>query len=142
MDENLAIGDFPGRWLHRHGNPLLAVEHPLPQTDPITAENILNARRGYNRLKEFISRVQHAQSGKRENTALPELVFTLEQSFSRRWGDDLNLPPALAQLFRFVRQVNPILDQSTFNEAQRTQILEVWKKLNGLMGCFDMELQP
>ena len=142
MDENLAIGDFLAA-----GYTAMEIRYWLLTTHyrkpiHITAENILNARRGYNRLKEFISRVQHAQSGKRENEALPELVFTLEQSFLEALGDDLNLPPALAQLFRFVRQVNPILDQSTFNEAQRTQILEVLKKLNGLMGVFDMELQP
>ncbi len=70
------------------------------------------------------------------------MTYALEQSFVDALADDLNMPPALAALFRFVRQANPILDQGDFNEAQRKQILDVLKKLNALVGVFDMELQP
>jgi cysteinyl-tRNA synthetase len=52
------------------------------------------------------------------------------------------MPLALAALFRFVRQANPILDQGDFNEAQRKQIIDALKKLNTLVGVFDMELHP
>ena len=142
LDENLSVRDFMAA-----GYSAMEVRYWLLSTHyrkpvHIAPENILNARRGYDRLKEFISRVQHAQSNKLENNSLPEIVFALEQSFLEALGDDLNLPLALAALFRFVRQINPILDQSAFNEAQRTQILDVLKKLNGLIGVFDMELQP
>ena len=142
LDENLSVREFMAA-----GYTAMEIRYWLLSTHyrkpvHITPENILNARRGYERLKEFISRAQHAQSSKLENEALPEIVFTLEQSFLEAMADDLNLPLALAALFRFVRQVNPILDQGSFNEAQRTQILDVLKKLNGLIGVFDMELQP
>ncbi len=142
LDADLSVREFMAA-----GHTAMEVRYWLLSTHyrkpvHITPENILNARRGYERLKEFISRAQHAQSSKLENAALPEIVFTLEQSFLEAMGDDLNLPLALAALFRFVRLVNPILDQSSFNEAQRTQILDVLKKLNGLIGVFDMELEP
>ncbi len=108
----------------------------------ITSENILNAKRGYERLKEFISRVHHARSNEQENRVIPEMTYALEQSFLDAMADDLNMPPALAALFKFVRQTNPILDRGDFSEAQRQHILDVFKKLNALMGVFDMELQP
>lgn len=142
LDENLSIRDFlaAGYTAMEIRYWLLSTHYRKPVH--ITPENILNARRGYERLKEFISRVHHAQSHKLENEALPEIVFTLEQSVLEALEDDLNLPLALAALFRFVRQINPTLDQGAFNEAQRTQVLEVLKKLNALLGVFDMELQP
>ncbi len=70
------------------------------------------------------------------------MTYALEQSFLEAMADDLNLSLALASLFRFVRQANPILDLGHFDEAQRKQILDVLKKLNALIGVFDMDLQP
>ena len=142
LDENLSVREFiaAGYTAMEIRYWLLSTHYRKPVH--IASENILNARRGYERLKEFISRMQHAPCSGQENSALPEMVYTLEQNFLAAIGDDLNLPPALAALFRFVRQVNPILDRSDFNEAQRNQILDVLKKLNVLMGVFDMELQP
>jgi cysteinyl-tRNA synthetase len=142
LDENLSIREFIAA-----GYSAMEIRYWLLNTHyrkpiHISSENILNARRGYDRLKEFISRVQYAQSEDRENRLLPEMSYALEQSFVDALADDLNMPLALAALFRFVRQANPILDQGDFNEAQRKQIVDVLKKLNALVGVFDMELQP
>ena len=142
LDENLSIREFIAA-----GYSAMEIRYWLLNTHyrkpiHITSENILNAKRGYERLKEFISRVQHAQSNKQENRVIPEMTYALEQSVLDAMADDLNMPLALAALFRFVRQANPILDRGDFNEAQRKQVLDVLKKLNTLMGVFDMELQP
>ena len=48
----------------------------------------------------------------------------------------------LALLFTFVRNVNPILDRSEIDEAQRVQVFETFRKLNEVLGVFDLELQP
>jgi cysteinyl-tRNA synthetase len=141
LDENLSIREFMAA-----GYSAMEIRYWLLNTHyrkpiHISSENILNARRGYHRLREFIGRVQQAQSNNRENRLLPEMSYALEQSFIDALTDDLNLPLALAALFRFVRQANPILDQGDFNEGQRKQILDVLKKLNALVGVFDMELQ-
>jgi cysteinyl-tRNA synthetase len=142
LDENLSVRDFIAA-----GYSAMEIRYWLLNTHyrkpiHITSENILNAKRGYDRLKEFISRVQHAQSNEQENRVIPEMTYALEQSFLDAMADDLNMSLALTALFKFVRQANPILDHGDFNEAQRKQVLEVLKKLNALMGVFDMELQP
>jgi cysteinyl-tRNA synthetase len=142
LDEDLAVREFMAA-----GYTAMEIRYWLLNTHyrkpiHITPENIANAIHGHERLKEFISRVQHAQSKDKENKALPEMSYTLEQSFLDAMGDDLNMPLALAALFTFVRQVNPILDLGNFNEAQRKQIFDLLKKLNGLIGVFDMELLP
>ncbi len=62
LDENLCVREFIAA-----GYTPMEIRYWLLNTHyrkpiHITAENILNARRGYERLKEFISRVHHAQS--------------------------------------------------------------------------------
>jgi cysteinyl-tRNA synthetase len=142
LDENLSVGEFitTGYAAMEIRYWLLSTHYRKPIH--ITSENILNARRGYERLKEFISRVHHAQGSGQENKHLPEMVYAVERSFLAAMTDDLNMPLALAALFRFVRQVNPILDHGNFDEAQGRQVLDVLKKLNALIGVFDMELLP
>ncbi|MFP5213318.1 MAG: cysteine synthase [Acidobacteriota bacterium] len=108
----------------------------------VTAENIQNALHGYQRLKEFISRIQHPPVAERENTLLAEMIFALEQNFFDALADDLNMPKALADLFRFVRQANPVIDREGLSEGQRGQILDVLQRLNSILGVFDLELQP
>ena len=108
----------------------------------VTVQNIRNAVQGYRRLKEFISRVQHTQSSGVENQALPEMTFELEQTFFSALADDLNMPKAMASLFSFVRDVNPILDRLEFTEKQRKQVLDVLRKVNGILGVFDLGLCP
>lgn len=108
----------------------------------VTTENIENARRGYHRLREFIRRVQHAVTAPHDHKHLPEMIYALEQGFFDALADDLNVPRALACLFRFIRQFNPILDREAFSETQQRQITDVFHKINGIMGIFDMELQP
>ncbi|HOI95831.1 MAG TPA: cysteine synthase [Syntrophobacter fumaroxidans] len=108
----------------------------------VTPENIDNARRGYHRLREFIHRVQHARTASQDHKLLPEMIYALEQGFFDALADDLNVPRAFACLFRFIRQFNPILDREEFSEAQRRQITDVFYKINGIMGIFDLELQP
>jgi cysteinyl-tRNA synthetase len=108
----------------------------------VTEENIGNAVRGFQRLREFISRIQQSRSSDRESKVLAELVYTVEQNFFEALADDLNMPKALAAIFKFVRQLNPILDQAEFTEAQRKQVLDTFQKLNTILGVFDLELQP
>ena len=133
----LANSDFPAPELRYW---LLTTHYRKPVH--VTPENIRNAIKGYRRLKEFISRVQHTQAGSEESQVLPEMNFELERAFFDALSDDLNMPKAMASLFSFVRDVNPILDRREFSEKQRKQLLEVLRKVNGILGVFDLGLCP
>jgi cysteinyl-tRNA synthetase len=142
LDENLTLREFIARgWTPMEIRYWLLSTH-YRKPIHITPENIVNAKRGYERLKEFISRVHHTNCNDQENKEVPEMTYALEQSFLDAMADDLNVPLALAALFRFVRRANPILDSGSFNESQRRQIVDVFRKLNALFGVFDMELHP
>jgi cysteinyl-tRNA synthetase len=106
-----------------------------------TFENIRNAVQGYHRLSEFITKVQQTTAGGEGDAQLPEMIYALEQAFFDAMADDLNVPNALVSLFRFVRHVNPLLDQGKLDGPERRQILDVFGKINGILGIFPLELQ-
>ncbi len=108
----------------------------------VSSDNIDHAVRGYRRLRELINHLQHTECGGSEHKLLPEMIYTLEHGFFDALSDDLNMPQALAALFKFVRQLNPILDKGELNEAQRTQVLDTFHRLNTILGVFDLELEP
>lgn len=142
IDETLSLRELTAR-----GFTPLEIRYWLLSTHyrkPIHAneENLENAVRGYHRMKEFIRRIRHAQGGAEEHKLIAEMVYALEHNFSDALADDLNLPNALAGIFSFIRQMNPILDQSLFTEPQRKQILDVFQNLNVILGVLDEDLKP
>jgi len=142
LDENLSIRDLISR-----GYSPLELRYWLLSTHyrkPIhaTTENIENAVHAFRRLRQFVNRVRNTASTQQEHKLLPEMLYALEQNFFDALADDLNMPNALATVFKFVRQVNPILDQASFSETQRKQVLDVLEKLNGILGILNLELQP
>jgi len=107
-----------------------------------TTANIRSTIRGYRRLGEFVSRIQQSRADGEENPILPEMVYELEKGFFDALADDLNMPKALAALFKFARHANPLLDAGKFSEAQREQVLGTIRTIDAILGFFDLELQP
>lgn len=107
-----------------------------------THRNLHSAIAGLVRLRDFISRVHHTPTRKRDNEELPELIYTFEHSFFEALSDDLNVPNALAALFKFVREFNPVLHKGQWSERQRKQVLEALQKVNDVLGIFDLQLHP
>ena len=53
--------------------------------------------------------------------------------------DDLNISGALAVLFAFVKKVSIPLAQGVLTAAQRDAVLDVMKKIDGVLGVMDFE---
>jgi len=142
FDENLSI-----RELILRGYSPLEIRYWLLTTHyrkaiNATLENFKNSLRGYQRLKDFIHRLQQTRGQGKEHKLIPEMIYGLEQNFLEAMGDDLNMPNSLAALFKFIRQVNPLLDSGGLNQEQRLQVIESIQKMNKILGVFDLELQP
>ncbi len=142
MDENSSVRD-----LLEVGYSAREVRHWLLSTHyrkPIqaTSENLNNAVAGLRRIDEFIMKIRALNGSNGENGQLSELAYSLEQEFLDALADDLNVPRALAGIFRFIRQANPLLDQLGADPSQRRQILEVFRKADAVLGVFDMNSRP
>ena len=74
-----------------------------------------------------------------ENGQLTEMICTLDQEFLDSLADDLNIPHALAAIFRFIRQANPIIDRTGVSGSQKLQILEIFHRADSILGFFRPE---
>lgn len=141
LDEMTPIRDLAGEGLsYREIRFWLLFTH-YRKPIHIRRKDIHDAIRGYRRLVDFVGRVQQTPCSRMENKSIPETIFALEQGFFDALADDLNMPRALAALFRFIRQMHPVLDGAKFDEPQRTQILESLQKLNRILGVLDLDHQ-
>lgn len=104
-----------------------------------TSENLNNAVAGLKRIDEFLMKVRAVGGPNGDNDSLSEMAYTLDQEFLDSLADDLNVPRALAAIFRFIRQANPILDQYGAGPSQTNLILEVFRKADSIFGFFDMK---
>jgi cysteinyl-tRNA synthetase len=99
--------------------------------------NFRNAVQGYRRIIEFYHRVQTLPNQNKTDNQLSDLLFLLEQKFFDALSNDLNTPQALSAIFKFIRDVNPILENGEFNETQRNHTLKIMKKLDQVLGILD-----
>jgi len=139
IDEHMSI-----RQLLLHGYSPLQIRFWLLSTHyrkaiHATRENLDNSLHGYQRIEEFIHRLRQSPVKGEENQLLPEIIYSLEQSFSEALEDDLNIPNALATIFKFIRRVNPLLDAGQLSTEQRVQIFDSIHKLNKILAIFDLE---
>jgi cysteinyl-tRNA synthetase len=101
-------------------------------------DNISNTVRGLRRIDEFIVKVRALEDPVGENAQLAEMICTLDREFLDSLADDLNLPHALAAIFRFIRQANPIIDRTGVSSSQKLQILEIFDRADAILGFFDL----
>lgn len=142
LDENVSIRELLARGYTSQQIRYLLLSTHYRKPIHITERTLCHAVQSHRRLQQFVDRLQQTPVGDREHPLLPELLYALEQNFFDALADDLNLPKALAGLFKFIRQLNPILDQARWSSGQRRQTLEVLKKLNTILAVFDLRLAP
>jgi len=53
--------------------------------------------------------------------------------------DDLDMPVALASIFRFVRDLNKYLDDNEVLEENKSEILDYFKKINSILAILSNE---
>jgi cysteinyl-tRNA synthetase len=138
VDENM-----PVRELFEMGFSSREVRYWLLSTHyrkPIQAAsaNISSSVRGLRRIDEFIVKVRASGETARESSQLSEMICTMDQEFVDSLADDLNVPRALAAIFGFIRQANPMLDQSGLSSLQKRNILEIFERANSILGFFDL----
>jgi cysteinyl-tRNA synthetase len=103
-----------------------------------TSDNISNTVRGLRRIDEFTIKVRASEDSIGENAQLSEMICILDQEFLDSLADDLNLPHALAAIFRFIRQANPIIDGTGVCSSQKLQILDIFRLADSILGFFDL----
>ncbi|HYA42962.1 MAG TPA: pyridoxal-phosphate dependent enzyme, partial [Syntrophobacteraceae bacterium] len=107
-----------------------------------TSNNVSNTVRGLKRIDEFIMKVRACGGAAGENDQISEMTCIFDQEFLDSLADDLNIPHALAAIFRFIRTVNPIIDRTGLSSSQKHQMLEIFHRANSILGFFDLDSRP
>jgi cysteinyl-tRNA synthetase len=69
-------------------------------------------------------------------------VSELEQQFVRAMNDDLNVSGAIGALFNFIKHTNPIVQLRHLDREQKSDILEVLRMINSVLGVMRLEHCP
>ena len=114
--------------------------------------------KGFQRIRRFIARVHNASSFRQAQGPAPTIhqkkdagsipftrddLYAVEQGFLSALADDLNVPQAMAEVFAFIRKVNPKLDTEGLSESEKEEILGVLRKIDQILGgIFSRDLEP
>ena len=91
-------------------------------------------------LDRFITKLYHCPSG----SPLPEvdqLIYNLKHDFMESLDDDLNMAPALAALFRFIKKIHIIIDKDGLSSDDQDKIDNALKEINSILGVMDFEIK-
>jgi cysteinyl-tRNA synthetase len=97
-----------------------------------TFEGLGAANNAIDRLVNFVRRLNHVD-GKGCGEKINQLMDRLREDFEEAMDDDLNIGPALAALFDFVRDVNKLVDDNVLSKEEAEEVC-------GLMARFDKVL--
>ena len=86
------------------------------------------------RLAEFYERVKQNKRNSSENNHLAEKIKNARENFWRAVGNDFDTPVAFAILFSFVKDINPLLDNSSLSKRETKSVINLLEKINEVFG--------
>ncbi|MBF0523614.1 MAG: cysteine--tRNA ligase [Deltaproteobacteria bacterium] len=90
------------------------------------------------RLDEFIRRLGFAPLGERA-AELDQMIYDVKTQFTQHMDDDLNISGALAALFRFIRQANPLITKGKLDQVGRDRVLELLQGFDTVLRVMEFE---
>jgi cysteinyl-tRNA synthetase len=98
------------------------------------------ARSSLRRLDAVVTLLRH--SDRSEGADLGAPVSDLENGFRQAMDDDLNVSVAVAELFRFVRRVNAIMDREQISKAGGQKALAALANIDRVFNILPPEERP
>ncbi len=89
-------------------------------------------------LDKFVQKVHTSGSGP-DDPNMDQMVYDLRRGFVESMDDDLNIAPALAALFQFIRQINKGMDRKGLSTSDKEKVLRALERINLVIGVIDLE---
>lgn len=90
-------------------------------------------------LDQFTRKLLLSHSGP-SHPEIDQYVYDLRYKFAESMDDDLGISSALAALFEFSRQVNPILDRTGLSRSDREKVEECLRGINSVLDILDLDV--
>lgn len=96
------------------------------------------AQKTLQRLDEFPARLRQAVPGP-GSPDVDQYVYDLRQAVKDGLDDDLSISTALANLFEFIRKINPLLDRDALSTGNIKTILDILNQIDRILGIMSFE---
>jgi cysteinyl-tRNA synthetase len=116
---------------------LLMATHYRQQLN-FTTETLEAAKAAITRLRDFAFNVENARSGP-ESEAVQLSISKAAEDFEGGLDNDLNMSPALAAVFDFVREINGFIAEQGLSDADKMAVLQALKRFDSVLGVIYAE---
>ena len=126
------------RDLMEKGYPGIAVRYLLLATHyrmqlNFTMDGLEAAKGALERLWDFKDRVADV-TGSRDNPEASELIEKAKKQFEDALDDDLNISPAMAAVFDFVRDINRLISEDSISQDDAKKVMETIEGFDSVLG--------
>ena len=104
-----------------------------------TFEGLAQASQAVQRVNDFLQKVREIPDRDFEDESLGESLSVAREGFEQGMDNDLNTSKALAALFVFIREVNPLLEKGDLGSSNKWAILEFFSSVNTVFATFQVE---
>jgi cysteinyl-tRNA synthetase len=98
-----------------------------------TFNSLKAAQKTLNSLFDFMQRLAEVKGKEGDSKKVSDLIKKTKKQFEKYLDDDLNMPRALASFFRFIKEINKLIEKDKLNQkdarATYKQIIEFDKVL-------------
>ena len=104
-----------------------------------TFEGLRAAQRTVDRLIDFLARLREYQPAakEKENKKLSRKIVEAQKNFEQAMGNDLNISEALSYIFNLIKEINISLDKKTLDSQSLTAVIELFKKVDSILGVLE-----
>ncbi len=107
---------------------------------PITfsKQRLVQARSALKRLDTCIQALMKVKGGK----GCPEsdqLAYDIKQGFINAMDDDLNLPQAMAVIYKKIKEINTLVSEGQFSEDDARKVIAAFENIDQVLNIFDFE---
>jgi cysteinyl-tRNA synthetase len=142
------VGDVLGRGISPRALRLALMSAHYRMSLSFGDDSLTAASSAIDRLDALVAALAGYRADCPDDTTLPGLFDTTRATFDAAMDDDLNISPALAALFEFVRELNRRIDARTISTADAGRAGAFLRDLDRVLGilpvpesALDVELQ-
>jgi cysteinyl-tRNA synthetase len=134
---DIAAGGFGGREIRLW---LLSAHYRKPLG--FSAERLADARRSLERLDRCIRMLKDPPAAGRPCPDAEQIGYDIRQGVARALDEDLNLPMALAAVFRAVKRINRFAAEGLMDAPSAAGLLAAFRDVDEVLGLFDFDPAP
>ena len=131
------------RQILEKGYPAVAVRYLLMATHyrqqlNFTFGGLDAAKAAIERLQDFMDSMSSIKDGS-PNPAVDGLIDAAVAKFERSMDNDLNVSPALAAVFDFVRDINRLAHDGNLSAADASRVIDAMNRFDSVLGVIEKE---